>query len=74
MNAQFETPSTITKLEVERFSKPGLEVIIKNPAYSRYGSIGITAGIADTIGATRIRVMIGEGEIFLCDPTDLEEN
>lgn len=64
----------MTKLQAERLSMPGREVVIKNPAHSRHNAIGITAGVADTAGSHRIRVMLGDGEIFLCDPADLEEN
>ncbi|HCQ47215.1 MAG TPA: hypothetical protein DIW53_10710 [Achromobacter sp.] len=64
----------MTKPEIERLSIPGREVIITNPSHPRYDAIGITAGLADTVGKQRIRVMVGEGEIFLCDPADLVEN
>lgn len=59
---------------VIRFATPGIEVIVIEPSHPKYGSIGITAGLADTIAKPRIRVMIGEVEIYLCDSTDLAEN
>lgn len=56
------------------FATPGTEVTVIKPSHPKYGAIGVTAGLAATIGKPRIRVMIGEGEIYLCDPTDLVEN
>ncbi|HEY9318980.1 MAG TPA: hypothetical protein VIR28_13770 [Achromobacter sp.] len=64
----------MTNVEIKRLSTPGREVIIINPKHPMYDAIGVTAGLADTIGTPRIRVVIGEGEIYLCDPADLAEN
>ncbi len=60
-------------VEIERLSRPGREVIITNPSHPKFDALGVTAGLADTIGKPRVRVMIGDGEIYLCDPTDLAE-
>lgn len=59
---------------VKRLSIPGQEVIIINPKHPMHNAIGVTVGLADTMEAPRIRVMIEEGEIYLCDPADLLEN
>lgn len=53
---------------------PGIEVIITNPSHPKYGVTGTTAGVADTIGTSRIRVMTQDGEIVLCNPGDVAEN
>ena len=53
--------------------RSGTEVAIVDCRHPKHGAIGVTAGLSDTLGSIRIRIHI-DSEIFLCDPTQLEEN
>jgi len=57
----------------QRLLVAGTEIIVVNPDHSKWGGKGITAGLADSLGLPRVRVLI-DGEVYLCDPSDLAEN
>ncbi|WOB74089.1 hypothetical protein [Achromobacter xylosoxidans] len=49
------------------------EVIIINAEHPKFGALGVTAGLADTVDTARVRVLV-DGAIYLCAPSDIAEN
>lgn len=49
------------------------EVITINSAHPKFGALGVTAGLADTIDNVRVRVLV-DGNIYLCTASDIAEN
>ncbi len=54
--------------EIERLAMPGQEVIVDCRSSPMHGRIGETAGLSDSIGGGRIRVLFdGQVYVFLAE-------